>query len=199
MLEVETADPLAEPKARRWTVEEYYRLGDEGWFQNERVELIDGEIIKMPPQKDVHAGTVSFLHRLMIKVFGDGYAIRSQVPVHLSDYSEPEPDIAVVRGNERDFVHGGHPTTAVLVIEVSDSTLLFDQRTKSSLYAAADVQGYWIINIPGKQVEVYRNPIADSSKRFGYRYGEVTVVRPPENVSPLALPSVQIPAADLLP
>ena len=88
--------PVPEVKPRRWTRDEYYQLAEQGYFHDQRVELIDGEIIQMPPQKDLHAVMVSVARRILDGVFGAGYWVRMQLPLRLPNDSEPEPDIAVV-------------------------------------------------------------------------------------------------------
>src|SRR5687767_4018897 len=110
--------PATTPRPRRWTLDEYYRMGELGWFADQRVELIDGEVVEMPPKKDVHVACVSLVAKAVARAFGPGYWVRTQDPLHLINESEPEPDVAVVKGSERDYVGTGHPTGALLVVEV---------------------------------------------------------------------------------
>src|SRR3954468_9558284 len=132
---------LAEPTTRKWNRDEYYQMADLGLFQDQRVELIEGEIVEMAPQKDNHAGSVSLVHRALSHAFGDGFWVRMQMPLTLNDQSEPEPDVSVVPGGERDYMRGaGHPRGALLVVEVSDTTLSYDRERKASLYAAAGIE-----------------------------------------------------------
>src|SRR5204862_46858 len=91
-----------------------------------------------------------------------------------------------------------NPTTALLVVEVADTTLSYDRNTKASLYAASGIADYWIVNIPGQQLEVFRDPVPDASARFGVRYSSRTILVAGDVVSPLALPAAQVPVADLL-
>src|SRR5437868_4680709 len=100
---------IAEPTTRRWNRDEYYRMGEMGLFQGQRVELIDGEIIQMAPQRDVHAACIALAARALERAFGPAYWVRHQLPVEVSKYSEPEPDISVVSGSPRDFIGTGHP------------------------------------------------------------------------------------------
>ncbi len=145
-------------RVRRWTRDEYERLGDLGVLgPEERVELIDGVVYQMPPQHSRHATGVRLTEIALSKAFGEGFDVRAQLPLALGDYSEPEPDMAVVIGDARDFTDA-HPATALLVVEVSETTLAFDRETKSSLYAAAGIPEYWIVNLVDRRLEnVIRN------------------------------------------
>ena len=108
------------------------------------------------------------------------------------DDSEPEPDVAVVRGHQRDYIRA-HPDTAVLVVEVSDSTLDYDRRRKGPAYARAEVPEYWVVNLVDHLVEVYRDPMADRG------YQTVLTLRPGETIAPLGAPFASIAVDDLLP
>jgi Uma2 family endonuclease len=121
-----------------------------------------------------------------------------QGPLDLRPHSEPEPDVAVVPGRRQDYAVR-HPHIALLVVEVSDTSLAQDRGDKASLYAAAGITDYWIVNLVDGQLEVFRNPIADPSQRHGHRYADVIVLARSDRVTPLAFPSVSIPVADLLP
>src|SRR5439155_3890171 len=111
------------PRRRRWTRDEYYRLAEIGFFRDQRVELVDGEIVQMPPQKNFHVIGIDLVHQALQKAFGPGHWVRIQAPLHLRPNSAPEPDLAVVRGSSRDYAATDHPTSALLVVEVSDTTL----------------------------------------------------------------------------
>src|SRR4051794_9948041 len=114
---------IAEPTLRRWTVEEYHRAADAGVFApGERLELIDGEIYWMSPQKGPHLVATGLTRAVMEGLFSTGWIVLAQAPLALGSDSEPEPDLVIVRGEWRDFV-ADPPSTAELVIEVSDSTL----------------------------------------------------------------------------
>jgi Uma2 family endonuclease len=188
-----------EPRMKRWTTDEYYELADLGWFRDQRVELIDGEIIEMPPQKDLHAVAISLTAGALSKNFGYGFWVRQQLPLHLGDTSEPEPDVAVVKGAIRDYVGTGHPTTALLVVEVSDATLRYDHGDKASFYAAHGIADYWVVNLQERRLEVYRDPIANATQRFGYRFENIVHYSQTETATPLAAPASTIAVADLLP
>ncbi len=168
-----------------------------GFFQDQRVELIDGEIFDMAPQKDFHSGTILLVLSALQKAMPD-FLVRPQLPLLLGPKSEPEPDISVVAGQARDYMGTGHPTSAVLVVEVSDTTLRFDRGKKASLYARAGIEDYWIVNLIDNCVEVMREPIEDAAAPLGYRYKSMTVIRVPASISPLAKPHAAIAVADLL-
>src|SRR5436190_18667624 len=116
------AEPTtAEPSTRRFTRDEYYRMAEIGIFDGQRVELIHGEIIKMSPQNKPHALTVAIINGWLIRSLGENFTVRCQLPVVASDDTEPEPDFAVLTGSPES--QHDHPTTALLMIEVADSSL----------------------------------------------------------------------------
>jgi Uma2 family endonuclease len=185
---------IAGPALRRWTVAEYHRAADAGVFApDERLELIDGEIYWMSPQKGPHLVATGLTRGVMERLFSTGWIVLVQAPLALGGASEPEPDLAVVRGEWRDFV-AGPPTTAALVIEVSDSTLAFDQGPKARLYARAGIADYWIVNLPERVLEIRRGP--DPARE---EYRSVTRHGGGEAVSPLADPTASVAVRDLLP
>jgi len=181
------------------TREEYIRLSDDGYFQDRRVQLIGGEIIELPAQTNNHAIGVSLVQNALQQAFGPNYWARNQATLDLSQVSLPDPDIAVVAGAPRTHSHAGIPTSALVVVEVSEMTLAYDQTWKASLYAAAGIEDYWVLNLIDDQLEVYRNPQPDPTQAFGYTYANVVILGPADYVTPLALPSAQMPVADLLP
>lgn len=188
---------IRDPHVRRFTVKEYYRLAELGLFRDERVELIEGVIVKMLPMNAPHANGILKSGEAARVAFGPGHVVRQQLPLLLGKHSEPQPDIAVVEGKIDDYPQ--HPTTALLVVEISDSTLWYDRRRKGGLYARAGIADYWILNLRKRQLEVYRNPIADSTQYAGHRYGVVTILTEKDEVYPLAAPTSRILVADLLP
>ena len=184
---------------RRITRLEYERLIDLEFFQpDERVELIDGIMIVREPQYSPHATAIRLVCRALERAFGTGWDVRAQLPVALDDMSEPEPDASVVPGDPRDY-RDAHPTRPVLIVEVALSRLTFDRRQKASLYARAGIADYWVVNLVDRVLEVYREPVADPSTPYGFRYRSMTRLRPTATVTPLAAPSTAIPVADLLP
>ncbi len=164
----------------------------------ERVELIEGEIVVKDPQTPPHATAVVLAQEALRALCGPGFDARAQLPLSLGPDSEPEPDAAVVRGTARDYVDG-HPTTANLVVEVADTTLEFDRGRKAAMYARAGIPEYWIVNLPDRVLDVFRDPgpLPDGPAERGYR--SVRRVGPPDSVAPLASPAAHVRVADLLP
>jgi Uma2 family endonuclease len=185
-----------EPHPYRWTRTQYYQMGE--LLAGKRVELIEGEIIEMSPVYSPHVTGVMLTDEVLRAAFGKGWVIREEKPLSLGADSDPEPDLAVVPGKLRDY-KDAHPTTAALVIEVSESTLGYDRNQKASLYAKAGIADYWVVNLVHRQVEVYRRPIADAAAPYGFSYGELSIFKEGDTVAPLAKPKVKIAVADLLP
>ena len=186
---------LAEPQARRWTKSEYDSLAEQGWFQDQRVQLIHGEIIQMPAHGHAHFQMLNRVGELLRGAFGPGYWVRMQGPLDLPMDSVPEPDIAVVKGTLEEY--RAHPTTALLAVEISDTTLRLDRR-KTSLYAASGIEDYWLVNMGQSQLEVYREPVADANEEFGYRYSKPFIVKSSDVIVPIAFPQVTIRVEDII-
>jgi Uma2 family endonuclease len=189
---------VPESRPYRWTREEYYKMGEIGFFEDKRVELIEGEVIEMSPIYSPHATSVTLAGEVLREIFGKGWVIREEKPLSLGANSDPEPDIALVAGKIRDF-EKAHPSTAALVIEVADSSLSYDRTRKASLYAKAGIPDYWFLNLQGRQIEVHRRPIADGAAEFGFSYGDKMIFKEGDSVRPLAKPKASIAVADLLP
>ena len=186
-------------ETRRWTREEYYRMAEEGIFKpGERVELIDGEIFTMTPQRSLHATAVHLAGQALAASLGAQFSVRMQAPLALNEDSEPEPDIAVVRGSARDY-RDAHPSTAVLVVEVSETSLVHDRERKGRLYARAGISEYWIINLTDRRVDVYRDPAASATAGAESTYNSVRYYTPGQAISPLHAPDARIAIDDLLP
>jgi len=187
------------PSPRLWTREEYYKMAEAGVFRpDEHVELIGGRIVTMSPQNSPHATALTLTAEELRTLFAAGYVVRTQLPLDLSPSSQPEPDIAVVRGNVRDYA-SAHPTTALLIVEVSESSLRFDRGEKASLYASAGIPEYWIVNLLDRRLEVYRDPVPMTGQPYGYGYRTGTHYFAADVVTPLAAPQGVIKVADLLP
>jgi Uma2 family endonuclease len=176
---------------RRWTREEYERLVEQGFFRpDERVELLDGVIYEMTPQSVGHAVAIRLARQVLGRIFSTGFDILVQMPLALGEDSEPEPDLAVVLGNPRDHLTS-HPASAVLVIEVADTSLSRD-RAKARLYARAGIPDYWILVLGTKQLEVLRDP-------QGGTYRSRTVLNATDRISPLASAESTISVGEILP
>jgi Uma2 family endonuclease len=195
---VTTAQSSPSPGRYRFTREKYYRMVDMGLFTDTRVELIDGEIIAMSPQRDVHSVTLTLIDAALRTVFSN-CVFRTQMPLSLPGDNEPEPDFAVVAGSPRDYAGlGHHPTTALLIVEVSDTTLRHDRGAKASRYAEAGVADYWIVNIEEEVVEVHRQPMKDPSHPLKWRYQSIMRLDKSAAISPLASPAHSVAVRDLL-
>lgn len=182
---------VAAIKPRKWSREEYDRLIEQGVFhEDERLELIEGEILEMTPQNARHAGTVTLVYGAIDDALRDGYSLRGQLPLALGEDSEPEPDLAVVEGRPRDYLEA-HPTTAALIVEVADSSLLFDRRRKLPLYARNGIPEVWIVNVVEGRLEIHHNP-------QGEAFREHEVLTPGDRVVSTVLRE-RVPVADLLP
>jgi Uma2 family endonuclease len=183
---------------RRWRRVEYERLVDLGAFEGDPVELIGGQLIVAEPKGSAHATAVDMAWDALSSAVPAGWIVRGQNPLALDDESAPEPDIAVVRGSRADYRHS-HPARPALIIEVAESSLAFDRVEKSSLYARAGIVDYWIVNLVDRVLEVYRDPSADLTAPYGWRYSSVERFTPPSAVAPLGVPPAPIPVAALLP
>jgi Uma2 family endonuclease len=178
---------------RRFTVDEYYRMAAAGILhEDDRVELIEGEIVEMPPIGISHASSVDRLNQLLAERVVRRAIIRVQSPIHLGERSEPQPDVSLLRPR-RDFYAGGHPGPAdvLLLIEVADTSADYDRQVKAPLYARAGIGEVWLVDLQARTIEVYRNPSPQ-----GYRL--VRIVHPEESLSPELLPDVALAAGDIL-
>jgi Uma2 family endonuclease len=147
-----------------FTVAEFERMGEAGIFtKDSRLELIEGEIVEMSPIGSRHAACVKFLSRFLNAAVGDKALVSTQDPVHLDDYSEPQPDVALLRLRE-DFYRRAHPapTDVLLIIEVADTTVDYDRLVKVPLYAKAGIKEVWLVNLPAEQIEIYAEPSGDA-------------------------------------
>ncbi len=185
------------PTAHRWTRAEFLALAQAGIIPEQHVELMDGEIIHMPPIGSGHATVVTVIRRLLERSMPSHFA-REQQPIIAGDYSEPVPDLAVLEGDPVVYLHR-HPDKPLLVVEVADSSLSYDRTRKASRYAASGVVDYWIVNLIDRQLEVLRDPQPMADQEFGHGYASRTVVPMDGAVSPLAAPDVVLAVKDMLP
>ncbi len=151
--------------------------------------LIDGVILEQGPMNPPHAITLGLVEEALRSAFGIGWWLRQQLPLILGQDTDPEPDVAVVPGRPRDYT--GHPTTADLLVEVADSSLDFDTNEKQLLYARAGIRDYWVVDVNGRRLLVYRDPQAGD-------YSSQQTLGPADAVSPLAAPAARVRVADLL-
>lgn len=181
-------------RRRRFTLDEYHRMGETGILGPEdRVELIEGEIIEMAPIGSRHAATVARIHhRLSVRV-GDRAVVWVQNPLLLIRHqSEPEPDVMLL-APRADFYASGlpEPPDVRLLIEVADSSLPYDRRTKLPLYARAGVAEVWLVDVEGSTLEIHRGPV-------GAAYLHVRVPGAGETFAPEAFPDLTLSLRDLL-
>jgi len=174
-------------------------LIDRGLFrEDERLELLDGLLVVKEPQGDPHAAAVDLVVAALRGAFGTGWLVRAHAPLGLGRRSRPEPDVSVVCGSPRDYRRAA-PTEAVLVVEVSQTSLAFDRTRKASIYARAGIPDYWIVNLVERVVEVHHDPIELDEPARGWAYRLVERVEPGGSVAPLAVAAGPISIADLLP
>ena len=176
------------------TVADYHKMAEVGILSPEdRVELIEGEIIEMAPPGSEHAGRVNSLARLLMMAVGSRAVVTVQSPVRLSDILEPRPDFAVLRPRD-DFYAAGHPGAAdvLLLIEVSSSSLTYDRSVKGSLYARHGGPEFWIVDVRQRLVTVHREPREDG-------YGVVSQAGLGDTLTIASLPGIALPAADIFP
>ncbi|MBN3940940.1 Uma2 family endonuclease [Nostoc sp. NMS9] len=157
-------------QAKRFTLTEYHRLGELGFFHEyDHIELINGEIIEMASKSTAHETCLRNLLRELSKIVGDRATLQSQAPIALLPNSEPEPDFAILQNRDDNYL-SGHPQPAdvLLVMEVSDSSLGYDQDVKIPLYAKAGIADYWIFNLFDNYLEVYSEAYQNNQGKYGY-------------------------------
>ena len=180
-----------------FTRKEYQALEDAQFFRGQRIQLLAGELIQDPFMNPPHVMSLRLTTKVLERIFGDGYDVRVQVPLDLGLTTEPHPDLAVVVGSPRDYAE--HPTTAILVVEISDTTFDFDTHEKASLYAAAGIADYWVVDLAGRRILVMRNPEPREGEAHGHWYRSVSGFDADGTVTPLAVPTARVRVADLLP
>lgn len=168
---------------RKFTIDEYHQLVDLGFFtENDRIELIRGEIIEIAPKRTPHSVCNSILFGELYRLIYDQANVRGQEPITLPPNSEPEPDVVIAKKKADNYL-SAHPTVEdiILVIEISDSTLKYDQETKLPLYAEAGINNYWIVNLVDNRLEVYSNYFSWGKGQFDYR--NKSIFLPDETIS----------------
>ncbi len=184
-----------------WTVDEYHSFAGLGLLNTEdRIELIRGELIHKMTQGSAHAISMRRISRALQRAMGERYEVQSQLPITLAPHSEPEPDFAVLRTLEGDY-EGRHPGPAdvLLVVEVSDTTIVTDSTSKAALYAEFDIPEYWNLNLRDRMLAVCREPVPMPSSQYGFGYRSITLVRETETVSPLFEAGLGILVGEMLP
>lgn len=166
---------MAQVTTKRFTLAEYHRLIELGFLtEGDRVELIRGELVQMAAKGTLQSVCNTKLVRELARLLGDRVVVRGQEPVILSTNSEPEPDVVIAKGHPDDYLlNHPYPKDILLIIEVSDSTLEYDQTIKLPLYAEAQIQAYWIVNLIANQLEQYSQPYQNTQGNFGYRMKQI--------------------------
>lgn len=181
-------DAALNERFRPLKVSEYLALAKLGVFDHEKVELLRGRVVRMAPQGEEHAWTMQSLNNLLVEAFGRWAAVRPGLPLHASEDSMPEPDFALV---PKTSAPGPHPQAALLLIEVSDSSLRLDRAVKAPLYAEGGSPEYWIVNVPKGVLEVFREP------RDGKWQQHLTLTSA-DVIRPVSFPGVEIRLRDFL-
>lgn len=179
-------------QTHRWTRQQYEQMVDAGVLtEDDPVELIDGQIVPMSPQNSRHATVATLGQQALESICPDGTFVRMQTPLALGADSEPEPDLAVVEGQAMDY-WDHHPPEALLVVEVSESSLEKDREQKRLLYARHQIPEYWILNLVDRHLEIYRDPASGD-------YKTKTTHEPGATVAPRFASDTSLAVADLIP
>jgi Uma2 family endonuclease len=182
------------PARTRISVDRYQRMVAAGVLTKyDRIELIEGEMIDIPPIGKMHSAISSHLNELFVSKAAGAVTVVVAGPVNLGDFSEPQPDLMLLK-RRADFYSTKipEPQDVVLIVEVSDSTLAFDQTTKLNLYAQYGIAEYWIVDVAAKRIVVHREPTA---KGYARRFE----IQAPDAVSPEAFPNIAIAIRELFP
>ena len=185
---------MTSTKVRLWTVDEYHRLIETGILTtDEKVELVEGQIIQMSPQRPPHAATTQRTANYLSRLLRNQAYIRVQLPITLLPNSEPEPDIAVVRIDDREYFDH-HPTAdeMFLLVEVAKTTLKSDRIIKASTYAKAEIPEYWVLDVQERQVHVFREPVGEA-------YQQETILNEDATISMIAFADVNMSLNQLFP
>jgi Uma2 family endonuclease len=188
-------DKPTKPRVKRWTKREYNDLVDKGAFHGQQLFLLRGSLIEMPQMGTAHALCLTKLTDWAVSTFGPEYQVRMRMPFETPGESMPDPDVAIIP--DEFSLRIPHPNVALLVVEVSDISIDLD-RDKALEYAAAGVPEYWIVDVNARQVEVYRQPVKDSTTALGYRYSLQQIAAVGSSIAPLDKPAALIAVGDML-
>ncbi|MCH7801111.1 MAG: Uma2 family endonuclease [Chloroflexi bacterium] len=179
---------------RRFTVDDYYAMADAGIFDHdERVELIEGEIVEMAPIGNRHVSCVFILDKRFNSVIGDRAIVSVQSPVRIDEHSEPEPDVMLLKWRDDYYVSTTRvPADVLLLIEVSDTTLLYDRNVKLPIYARAGIPEVWIVDLQSRRLEIFSQPSSDG-------YALSRVLSSGDTISPVAFSDLSFAVDDILP
>jgi Uma2 family endonuclease len=180
---------------KHWSKKEFVENVERGFISNQRVILFRGELIEMPAIGAPHALAAKKLNIWLVQHFQGEFEIRTQNPFEAYDETMPQPDGAVY--TKAQDARLPHPNAALLLIEVSDSSLEFDQEMAAD-YAASHVEEYWVINVRDRNIEVYRDPVSDPASVTGFSYASRVVVSESGSVSPLFKPDNKVAVLEFL-
>lgn len=184
---------VAENIRHKITVADYYRMGEAGIFhEDDRVELMEGDLIDMAPIGSKHASTVTRLERLLITEVGDSAVVSGQNPLKLSNLSVPQPDVMVLKLRPDDYFNAlPEPADVLLLIEVADSSLNYDRNTKLPLYASGNIPEIWLIDLNARTLERYTQPRGES-------YAQFEIFNQLDKISPIFLPELKLELGQVL-
>jgi Uma2 family endonuclease len=190
--------PTVGPRPVRYTVEQYEKMCAAGFFLEQQYELIHGEIIDMGKEGPRHYAAFLLALDVIRAAFGPGFVARPTGPITTPN-SMPQPDVSIVPGSPRLYL-AGHPTTALFALEISETTLSYDLTTKAELYATAGIPEYWVLDLNGRQLHVFRDPapLPLPTELAVTAYGTHLTYAPGDSVQPLHAPGT-VAVADLLP
>lgn len=179
---------------KHWTVADYHRLSELGLLDpSQRTELLAGQIILMAAKGTPHVTALQLLADNLRNQLSNNALVRTQDPIQLDEFSEPEPDLAIVQGSILDYANQHpRPDQVYLVVEVADSTLKQDCEIKDKLYAQAGIADYWVVDLNHRQLHIFRDPTPQGYTRH-------LILAEPNQASPLAFPDRAIALTDILP
>lgn len=186
------------PTIYRWSIDAYRQLGRTGLFADMRTLLVDGEILAMSLPDPPHNLSLGLVEDWLRATFATGYHVRNQMAFDVGTENDPGPDLAVVVGSRRDYADR-QATTAILVVEIADSSLFLDTTRKAELYATAGVPEYWVIDLEHRQLHIFRDPAPLPAGLGATAYRTRTTFSPTDSVSSLAQPSATIRVLEMLP
>ncbi len=181
--------PQFTPVPVRFRWEQYEKMVESGILDGMRVMFIRGEVVTMAAMNEPHMTGISLTHFELLRIFGSGFYVRGQMPLRSGSH-DTEPDLAVLVGGPRDYSHV--PTSALLVVEVADSSYYYDTGVKAGIYAAAGLADYWVLDVEDRRLLVFRDPAPTG-------YQSKLTLEETDSVSPLAAPTATIKVVDLLP
>jgi Uma2 family endonuclease len=189
---------LVEPKPIKWTCDDFYGMGNLPSVRDRKILLIDGEVLVMSAPSPLASISHGLVEEWLRSAFpASQYWVRSQLGMFFGINTDPVPDIAVVEGSPR--THSRHPRTAVLIVEIADTSLAMDLGDKASLYAAAGIADYWVIDVNDRRLHLHRDPQPDPNAKYGSSYRKVSILVWTDTLNPLAAPTQIVQVGDFLP